>query len=86
VPASSKEPQTSSQSSSSNIPPFISLSAEDKLQLSEELCLDALLDAERNPALRETVRQRLEEYRNDPDSGITWDELKSRILTRQKAA
>lgn len=67
-------------------PSLHSLSAEDKLQLSEELCMDALLDAERNPALRETVWQRLEEFRNDPDSGITWDDLKSRLLSRQKVA
>lgn len=67
-------------------PSLHSLSAEDKLQLSEELCMDALLDAERNPALRETVWQRLEEFRNDPDSGITWDDLKSRIISRQKVA
>ena len=67
-------------------PALHSRGAEDKLQLSEELCMDALLDAERNPALRETVRQRLEEFRSDPDSGISWDDLKSRILTRQKAA
>ena len=63
-----------------------SLSAKDKLQLSEELCMDALLEAERNPALRETVWQRLEEFRNDPDSGITWDDLKGRILSRQMSA
>ncbi|MFM2143582.1 MAG: hypothetical protein RLZZ476_2126, partial [Verrucomicrobiota bacterium] len=30
--------------------------------------------------------QRLEEFRNDPDSGITWDDLKGRILSRQMSA
>lgn len=39
-------------------PTLHSLSLEDKLKLSEELCLDALLDAQRNPALRETVQER----------------------------
>jgi len=67
-------------------PSLHSLSVSDKLQLSEELCMDALLDAERNPALRATVWQRLEEFRNDPDSGITWDDLKGRLLSRQKVA
>ncbi|MBN8418280.1 MAG: hypothetical protein J0L73_05145 [Verrucomicrobia bacterium] len=62
------------------------MSVEDKLQLSEELCLDALLDAQRNPALREKVQQRLQEYRNAPDSGIAWDDLKGKILSRQKVA
>ena len=67
-------------------PSLRSLSLEDKLQLSEELCMDALLDGDRNPALRDRVQQRLQEYRDDPDSGITWDDLKSRILSRQKVA
>ena len=67
-------------------PSLHSLSVEDKLQLSEELCLDALLDAERNPALLERVQQRLQEYRDEPDSGILWDDLKGKILSRQKVA
>ncbi len=65
-------------------PALQSLSVEDKLRLSEELCLDALLDAQRNPALREQVKQRLQDYLTDPDSGISWDDLKGRILCRQK--
>lgn len=67
-------------------PALHSLSLEDKLKLSEELCLDALLDAERNPALRETVQERLQEFRDDPATGIAWDDLKNRILSRQKVA
>ncbi|WP_395753115.1 hypothetical protein [Prosthecobacter sp.] len=67
-------------------PSLHSLSAEEKLQLSEELCLDALLDAQRNPALREMVQQRLQDYRDDPDSGIAWDDLKGKIFSRQKVA
>lgn len=62
------------------------LSFEDKLQLSEELCMDAMLDAQRNPALRDRVNQRLKDYRDDPDSGISWDEVKRRILAREKIA
>jgi putative addiction module component (TIGR02574 family) len=67
-------------------PSLQALSPEDKLQLSEELCMDAMLDVERNPALRERVQARLEEYRADPDNGLSWDELKRRILSRQKIA
>ncbi len=67
-------------------PALHSLSLEDKLKLSEELCLDALLDAQRNPALRETVQERLQEFHDDPATGIAWDDLKNRILTRQKVA
>lgn len=67
-------------------PSLHSLSVEDKLQLSEELCLDALLDAQRNPALLERVQQRLQEYREEPDGGISWDDLKGKILSRRKVA
>jgi putative addiction module component (TIGR02574 family) len=67
-------------------PSLHALSPEDKLQLSEELCMDAMLDVQRNPALRERVQKRLEEYRADPDNGLSWDELKRRILSRQKIA
>ena len=67
-------------------PALHSLSLEDKLKLSEELCLDALLDAQRNPALRETVQEPLQEFRDDPATGIARDDLKNRILTRQKVA
>ena len=67
-------------------PSLPSLSVEDKLQLSEELCLDALLDAQRNPALLERVQQRLQEYREEPDGGISWDDLKGKILSRRKVA
>lgn len=48
--------------------------------------MDALLDAQRNPALLERVQQRLQEYREEPDSGISWDDLKGKILSRQKVA
>ncbi len=67
-------------------PSLHSLSLEDKLQLSEELCMDAMLDVRQNPELKERVQQRLQEYREDPESGIPWDELKKRLLNRQKVA
>ena len=67
-------------------PSLHALSPEDKLQLSEELCMDAMLDVQRNPALLERVQTRLEEYRADPDNSLSWDELKRRILSRQKIA
>ncbi|MBB5034650.1 hypothetical protein [Prosthecobacter vanneervenii] len=67
-------------------PALHSLSVEDKLQLSEELCMDAMLDAQRNPALLERVKERLQDFHNDPDSGISWNDLKVKILSRQKLA
>jgi len=67
-------------------PALHSLSVEDKLKLSEELCLDALLDAQQNPALLQRVQQRLQEFREEPDHGLSWDDLKGKILSRQKIA
>ena len=67
-------------------PSLHSLSVEDKLQLSEELCLDALLDAQRNPVLLERVKQPLQKFREERDSGLSWDDLKGKILSRQKVA
>jgi len=54
--------------------------------ITQELCMDAMLDVQRNPALRERVQTRLEEHRTDPDNGLSWDELKRHILSRQKIA
>jgi hypothetical protein len=64
-------------------PALQGLSAEDKLRLSEELCMDVMLDAAREPALASVVKQRLNEYRASPQSGIPWEELKNRLITRQ---
>lgn len=50
-------------------PSLHDLSVEKKLQLSEELCFDAAMDIRRNPALRQQVAQRLQDYRDSPESG-----------------
>lgn len=67
-------------------PSLHDLSVDEKLQLSEELCFDAMLDVRRNPALREQVAQRLKDYRDNPESGLSWDEVKQRILSGKKIA
>ena len=53
-------------------PALQGLSAEDKLRLSEELCMDVMLDAAREPGLAAVVKQRLDEYKASPESGIPW--------------
>ena len=63
-----------------NHPGLLDLSAADKLLLSEELCADALLTADSNPDLAALVKRRLEEYRSDPETGISWQHLKDKIL------
>jgi|GEM_PF-1784971 len=64
-------------------PTLHELSAEDKLRLSEELCMDVILDSRHQPALAALVRERLQQYRDEPESGIRWEDLKQKLLTRQ---
>ncbi len=64
-------------------PALHALSSEDKLRLSEELCMDVMLDAARQPALAAVVKERLAEYRDSPEGGILWEDLKQRLVTRQ---
>lgn len=63
-----------------NHPSLFDLSAAEKLLLSEELCTDALLSAEADPELAKMVRERLDEFRNQPDTGISWEALKAKLL------
>ncbi|MCB1209011.1 MAG: hypothetical protein KDK97_06775 [Verrucomicrobiales bacterium] len=60
-------------------PALHDLSVEDKILLSEELCMDLLLDAKTNPTLAKTIQQRLEAFRTESDAGVSWDELKQRL-------
>lgn len=64
-------------------PELHGLSAEDKLRLAEELCMDVLLDAARKPALASVVKRRLDEYRASPEIGIPWEMLKTSLIGRQ---
>tara|TARA_R110002049_G_scaffold155281_1_gene320137 strand:+ start:1618 stop:1836 length:219 start_codon:yes stop_codon:yes gene_type:complete len=63
-----------------NHPGLSELSVADKLLLSEELCADALLTVEAKPELARLVKERLDDYRSAPDTGVSWEELKARIL------
>ncbi len=58
------------------------LSPADKLQLSEELCLELLLDAKANPKLAEEVRRRYEAFQSGEDSGTSWEALKAKLLSQ----
>ncbi len=60
-------------------PALHDLSAEDKILLSEELCMDLLLDAKTNSTLAKTIQQRLDAFRAEADAGISWEDLKKRL-------
>ncbi len=62
------------------------MSPAERLQLVEEIW-DSLADLPESipvsPAQRAELDQRLEKYRQDPQGGIPWDEVKRQILNRK---
>jgi|LakMenEpi03Aug12_release.lakeMendotaPanAssembly.Ray.scaffolds.fasta_scaffold365510_1 hypothetical protein len=66
-------------------PSLQSLSPAEKLQLSEELCLELLLDAKNNALLNEEIKRRYDAFESGEDTGTTWNELKTRLLSRLAA-
>ena len=68
------------------IPQLKKLSTEEKLLLAGELWDEAaaLQDGwEPDPEFVAGLQQQLEDYRRDPGSARTWDQVKANILARQ---
>ena len=63
-------------------PSLQNLSPTEKLQLSEELCLELLLDAKTNIPLTEEIKRRYDAFESGDDTGTSWDDLKTRLLSR----
>ena len=72
---------------SETIPQLQSLTAEEKLILSNELWTEAQESMEQaggpDSALVATVRQRLREYEENPADVVTWEEIKARYGRRE---
>ena len=69
------------------MPELRTLSASDKLALVTELWDDLASNPEDIPITPEQIAKvdrRLEEYRNNPDLGSTWEEVKARILGQNR--
>jgi putative addiction module component (TIGR02574 family) len=67
------------------LPEVLALSTEQKEMLAEELLGQVVLEREKDPALLESLRKRLEDHAANPESGVTWEELRDRLLKRPNA-
>jgi putative addiction module component (TIGR02574 family) len=69
------------------IPELRTLSPAEKLSLVTEVWDDLASNSEDIPLTTEQiaeVERRLEEYRKNPDLGSSWEEVKARILRRNR--
>lgn len=68
------------------IPALAALSPDDKILLAAELWHDAVGTDEEtpNPLLVEALRERLDYFRNHPDEGSTWKDVRSRLQLRKR--
>ena len=67
------------------LPEVLALPTDQKEILAEELLNQVVLEKEKDPALLELLRKRLAEHQADARSGIRWEELRDRLLTRRDA-
>jgi hypothetical protein len=64
------------------LPEVLALSTEQKEILAEELLGQVVLEREKDPVLLESLRKRLEDHTADPQSGVSWEKLRDRLLKR----
>lgn len=67
------------------LPGVLALSTEEKEILAEELLNQVVLEQDKDPALVDLIARRLNDHKANPVSGVTWEELRDRLLKRQDA-
>jgi putative addiction module component (TIGR02574 family) len=67
------------------LPEVLALPTEQKEILAEELLNQVVLEQDKDPALLELLRRRLNEHRANPQAGIRWEDLRDRLLKRSDA-
>jgi putative addiction module component (TIGR02574 family) len=67
------------------LPEVLALPTEQKEILAEELLNQVVLEQDKDPALLELLRRRLNEHRAGPEKGVRWEELRNRLLKRSDA-
>ncbi|HVF46651.1 MAG TPA: addiction module protein [Pyrinomonadaceae bacterium] len=71
---------------STSVADILELSVAERIEIVEDIWNSIAADSE-EPALADDIRaeldDRLKAYQNDPDAGVTWDELSER-LTRSR--
>jgi putative addiction module component (TIGR02574 family) len=67
------------------LPEVLALSTQEKEILAEELLNQVLLEQDKDPALVDLLRRRLNDHEADPTGGVPWEELRDRLLRRRQA-
>ena len=67
------------------LPEVLALSTQEKEILAEELLNQVVLEQDRDPALVDLLRRRLNEDNANPTSGVRWEELRDRLLKQAHA-
>ena len=67
------------------LPEVLALPTEEKEILAEELLNQVVLEQDKDPALVELLRRRLDEHSARPEGGVRWEELRARLLNRRHA-
>src|SRR6266516_7453384 len=68
------------------LPEVLALSTEEKEILAEELLNQVVLEQDKDPQLLDLLRRRLNEHNADPASGVRWEVLRDRLLSKHKSA
>jgi len=64
------------------LPEVLALSTEEKEILAEELLNQVVLEQDKDPALLDLLRRRVNDHAADPESGVHWETLRNRLLKR----
>ena len=67
------------------LPEVLALSTQEKEILAEELLNQVILEQDKDPALVDLLRRRLNDHDADPTSGVPWKVLRDRLLKRRHA-
>ena len=67
------------------LPEVLALSTEEKEILAEELLNQVVLEQDKDSALLDLLRRRLDDHAADPANGMRWERLRDRLLKRQHA-
>ena len=67
------------------LPEVLALPTADKEILAEELLNQVVLEQDKDPALIELLRRRLNDHRAEPEGGVRWEDLRDRLLKRRHA-
>jgi putative addiction module component (TIGR02574 family) len=67
------------------LPEVLALPTEEKEILAEELLNQVVLEQDKDPALIDLLRRRLNDHDADPENGVRWEELRDRLVKRRHA-